>query len=198
MTVGGATAAQAGITYTYDQSPTYISQCLYAGCYQDPGLTKLTDGQTGVAGVAVNQASEWVGWYGVATVNIDFNLGAVRSVSSVSIGSSQNHLNDVVLPSFTVSAFEGGNWVVKGVLENAPSTDNNNSSYSTAPHPFFTLSDLGIQSQFVRISVLSNGPWAFLDEVSFQGNAVPEPGSAAMVLAGLGCLGLVSRRRRNR
>ncbi|NML16147.1 PEP-CTERM sorting domain-containing protein [Azohydromonas caseinilytica] len=200
LTVCGVTAAQARITYTYEQAPNDASGCTVPGCYKDPYMTKLTDGRTGYAGVLVDQARPWVGWYNLGVVNIDFNLGAVTPVSSVSIGSAQNRLDDVVLPSFAVYALEGSEWVLKGTLDNPPTDGNNRDEASKASHPIFTLSDLDIQSQFVRVSVMSNGPWSFLDEVYFNGqrNPVPEPGSAAMVLAGLGCLGLISRRRRNR
>ena len=179
-------------SYTFDQSTACGSWC-----YHDPSRTKLTDGVIGNAGWAANAGSEWVGWVYQPLVNIDFSFASVSSIGSVSIGSTQDYLGDVALPTFSVSAFESGNWVLKGTLVNPPSSANDNSPYSTAPHSFYTLSNLDITSNKVRVSVSANGPWSFVDEVRFTGNvsAVPEPETYAMFLAGLGLLGAVARRK---
>jgi hypothetical protein len=41
------------------------------------------------------------------------------------------------------------------------------------------------------------GATAFVDNIHLNVAAVPEPGSCAMLLAGLGLMGLVSRRRKS-
>ena len=70
------------------------------------------------------------------------------------------------------------------------------SRFSGAPHSFFTLSNLNINSDQVRLTARSNGPWTFIDEVRFETSPVPEPEAYAMLLAGLGLLGTMVRRRK--
>lgn len=194
-----ATGAQAATvtptSYTFDQS----NNC-GTWCYFDSAHTKLTDGVVGSAGWAANAGSEWAGWSGQAVVNIDFSFASVSSIASVSIGSTQDSLADVALPSFAVYAYESGAWALKGTLINPPSDANNVNAYSTAPHSFYTLSGLGIVSDKVRVAVNANGPWSFVDEVRFTGAGVapvPEPDTYALLMAGLGVVGLVARRRLN-
>ncbi|NOT83497.1 MAG: hypothetical protein HOP02_01685 [Methylococcaceae bacterium] len=61
--------------------------------------------------------------------------------------------------------------------------------YSTAPHGFLTLNDLGINSNFVRVQAVANGPWTFIDKVQFGASPVPVP--VAAWLFGYALLGLV-------
>lgn len=194
-TTGAMAATVTPSSYTFDQ-PTACG----TWCYHDASLTKLTDGVVGTAGWAANAGSEWAGWSGQAVVNIDFSFAAVSSIASVSIGSTQDSLADVALPSFAVYAYESGAWALKGTLINPPSDANNVNAYSTAPHSFYTLSGLGIVSDKVRVAVSANGPWSFVDEVRFDGAGVapvPEPDTYALLMAGLGVVGLVARRRLN-
>jgi hypothetical protein len=193
LALGQAAHASALPTYTFDQAPTCGSWCYY-----DTAMSKLTDGVTGQAGWAVNHGAEWVGWYPVPVVNITFQFGQSMNFSSVTIGSTQDALNDVVLPSFQLWAFEGGSWVSKGVISNPPSSANNNDPYATGPHAVFTFSALNFTTEQVRITATSEvqGTFIFVDEVSFNSAApVPEPGTWAMLLAGLGTTGLMLRGR---
>ena len=176
------------VSYTFDQANGCGSWC-----YFDPNFTKLTDGVIGDAGWAVNQGQEWDGWVGVGAVNIDFNFGQAVNLNSVAIGSTQDNLGDVALPSFQVSEWVGSQWVSVGSIINPPSSSNDNSAYSTAPHPFYTLSNLNIDSQYVRVTATANGPWIFVDEVQF-GSAVPEPESYALFGLGAGLALWAARR----
>lgn len=190
---GAMAATVTPVGYSFDQATACGSWC-----YHDGSLTKLTDGVVGRAGWAVNDAAEWVGWAYQPVVNIDFTFAGVSSISEVSIGSTQDSLGDVALPSFDVYAYESGGWALKGSLNNPASSANNVDAYSTAPHSFYTLSGLGIFSDKVRVAVKANGPWSFVDEVQFSDAApVPEPETGALLLAGLGVMQWVLRRRRS-
>ncbi|WP_338846731.1 PEP-CTERM sorting domain-containing protein [Massilia sp. W12] len=164
-------------------------------CYHDPDMTKLTDGVVGNAGWAYRQGQEWAGWVGQSVVHIDFHFSQANTFNSVSVGSTQDRLDDVALPSFDLYAKENGQWVWKASLENPPSSANNVDPYSSAPHGFFTFSNLQIHSQDLRLSARANGPWTFIDEVRFAG-VVPEAETWAMLGSGLGLLALAARRRR--
>ena len=193
-TTGAMAATITPSSYTFDQATACGTWC-----YHDASLTKLTDGVVGTAGWAANAGSEWAGWAGQPVVNIDFSFAAVSSIDAVAIGSTQDSLADVALPSFAVYAYESGAWALKGTLINPPSDANNVNAFSTAPHSFYTLSGLGILSDKVRVAVSANGPWSFVDEVRFVGAAaapVPEPDTYALLMAGLGVVGWVARRRR--
>lgn len=158
--------------------------------------SKLTDGIVGTAGWAANAGTEWDGWVGKPIVNIDFNFGSAKSISSVSIGSTQDSLGDVVLPSYGVySSTDGTTWTLVQSLVVPPSSANDNSPYSIAPHGFYTLSGLGITAQYIRVAALANGPWTFVDEVQFDGTTVPEPAAWALMVLGFGLVGVASRRR---
>ena len=194
---GAATAASANVvnpvSYTFDQSNSCGAWCNYF----DPSFTKLTDGVLGTKGWAANQGQEWAGWLSKPVVNIDFTFANSVQISNIRIGTTQDNLGDVVIPSFNIYDWESGNWVLKGNVTVPASSANDQYLYDTAPHDFLDLSNLNINSQFVRVSALTNGPWIFVDEVQFESsNQVPEPGSYALLLAGLCALTLVAKRRK--
>lgn len=187
-----ATGAQAAPSYTFDQ-PTGCGWF----CYEDSTGTELTDGVLGKAGWMLNGAAEWVGWRDTPLVNIDFDFGAATSIAGVSIGSTQNALNDVVLPSFRVYAGNGIGWTLLGALDIPASAANDRDTLDTSDHAFYELGGLNFQGRYLRLALESNGPFTFLDEVRFTPgpSAVPEPASAALVLAGLGIIAVQRRRR---
>ena len=181
----------APVSYTFDQ-PTSCG----SWCYHDPSFSKLTDGVVGNAGWAHNAGAEWAGWVYQPVVNIDFSFEGQKHFTSVAVGSTQDYLGDVALPSFDLWAREGNQWVLKATINNPASDANNNDPYSGAAHPFYTFSNLNFNSDQVRVTARANGPWTFVDEVTFQAAPVPEPETYAMMLAGLGLLGFIARRRK--
>lgn len=56
--------------------------------------------------------------------------------------------------------------------------------------------DLGVSSATGFSIAWTNPWWTAIDDIRFQTAAVPEPGTAALLLAGLGAMGLRARRRR--
>lgn len=187
ITLGQFQQARAAVpSYTFDQ-PTSCG----SWCYHDPSYNKLTDGVVGNRGWAVNAGAEWDGWVGVANVNITFQFAQAMQFSSVSVGSTQDNLGDVVLPSFDLWAYVGGSWVLQGSIVNPPSSANDASSGDTGPHAFYTFSGLNVVTDQLRVTAIATVPrtWMFVDEVRFDVSPVPEPSSYAMLLAGLALLG---------
>jgi hypothetical protein len=189
------------LTYSFDRYTDCGSWC-YHDTNGATGLTgtTLTDGIYGAEGWAANAGWEWLGWLNDSPVNIDFNFGSVKHVDTIKVGSTQDTLTDVVLPNVDVYQKVGSSWSLVSSLVTPENAANNRGVYSTAPHGFLTLGNLNIDSQFVRVTLRHsyNGPWTFADEVDFYASAapIPEPETYAMMLAGLGLLGLVARRRK--
>ena len=179
------------LSYTFDQ-PTSCG----TWCYHDPAFTKLTDGVVGLAGWAVNAGQEWDGWLYKPVVNIDFDFGAIIHIGSVKIGTTQDSVGNVAFPSFDLYKKVAGNWVLEGTVNIPPSSANNISPNSTAPHGWVTFDNLDIDSQFLRVTAHANSPWLFVDEVQFDGAVVSEPGTYAILLLGLGLMGLTAGKRK--
>lgn len=183
-------AQAAAPTYTFDQATACGTWC-----YHDPSNTKLTDGIVGNRGWALNAGTEWVGWRNISEVNITFQFAGPMNFSSVSVGTTQDNLSDVVVPSFTLWAYLGGSWTQQAVITNPASNANDSSSGDAGPHLVFTFSGLNVTTDQLRLTASANGPWTFVDEVSFNAAPVPEPETWAMLLAGLGLVGLARRKR---
>lgn len=188
------------LSYTFDQA----TDC-GTWCYPDSG-GELTDGVYGARGwgadLGQGNAAEWVGWYQDTTVNVDFDFGEQVSVSSVSVGTTQDHVEDVVFPSVTIyRSDDASQWDLVANLD-VPESSLNDQNYldPAKPHAFLVLDNLGINSaRYVRVSLAHsfNGPWTFTDEIDFVGAPVPEPATYALILGGLGLLGWATRRRRS-
>lgn len=144
----------------------------------------------GYRGWAVNAGAEWDGWVGVSSVNITFQFAQATKFLSVSVGSTQDNLRDVVLPSFDLWAYVGSSWVYQGSIINPPSSANDASSGDTNPHAFYTFSGLNVITDQMRVTANSTvpGTWMFVGEVRFDVSPVPEPSTWAMLLAGLALL----------
>lgn len=208
----GAQAAPLAPTgYSFDKATDCGTYCYHdAGVFTAAGATmpttpfgELTDGELGYAGWSVDGAAPWVGWTD-SSVNIDFAFNAAYNFSSVSVGTTQDNLFDVVLPNLRVfSSFNGTDWTLRGGLVTPPSSANDRSATSTDPHIFLTIGGLDFDASYVRLEVSNQGSpygtFSFLDEVRFDGGpvgAVPEPATWAMMIAGFGLAGAHLRRRR--
>ena len=161
---------------------------------------ELTDGALGYAGWAVDEGAPWVGWTD-ALVNIDFTFSGPRTFNSVSVGSTQDNPQDVVLPNISIfSSTDLINWTLRGSLNTPPSNANDNPAFSTDPHVFLTVSNLNFTSPYVRVQLNSNCCFMFVDEVRFSGaavaGAVTEPATWALMIGGFGMAGAMLRLRR--
>jgi len=200
----GAAAAVAAISIASPSRAAQIAPVSYtldvgtdtgSFTYDDSTGKELIDGAVGYAGWAVNGAGPWVGWTD-SVANIVFDFGGAVTISKVSVGTTQDALNDVVLPNlFVYSSNDGFSWVLRGSLLTPPSSANNVSSGSTDPHGFLDVGGLNYTSRYTRLQTTANGPWTFVDEVRFTDGVggVPEPSTWLMMLVGFFGLGAMLR-----
>jgi hypothetical protein len=193
------------VSYTFDQ---YTASGTYfygdGASHTSPAFTELTDGVYGVEGWAADlghgNSAEWVGWVYQPSVNIDFDFGHAVNIQQIKVGSTQDSVGDVVLPSIDVSYWNGASWVASASLVVPESSANDRPAYSTLPHGFLDLGSLNITAQKIRVTAKfsNDGPWTFIDEVDFYGttSAVPEPSTYGLVLAGLGVVAATALRKR--
>ncbi len=195
VSLGASSTAQAveilPVSYSFDKTTDTGS---YA--YHDWTGEQLIDGQYGAAPWSADlgngNAYEWVGWVHDTPVNIDFDFGAITGIDSIAVGTVQDHVNDVVVPSIEIySSSDGSSWSLEDSLDNSPESSLNDNQYFT-----FTLGNLGLNTRHVRVRLLhaGNGPWTFTDEIDFYAD-VPEPTTLAILGLGLAGIGFSRRKR---
>ncbi len=186
----GSGQAHGGSYNYWDKSYTGGGSTTTDGALLKGGVGDLTDGVTTTSNwYGIENAAgtgPYVGWLNGVTANptIDFRFGTVVVVDTVRIHADDSGgAGGVSLPS-TVTI----NGAAFAVTDPDPG--------STAPS-WLEFKGLGITGNHVTVSLGYGNSWIFVDEVQFAG-VVPEPETYAMMLAGLGLLGAVARRRRQR
>ena len=182
----GGTGAFNYQDFTYLPCPG--SDCTTTGAALSGGAGKLTDGVPPAdSWYQYGQLTPWVGWDVNETNGTDpvvtFNFAGVEDINSVTVWVDNTiGYGGVYLPSMV--AIDGTDFTI------AP--DNSN------PNPRgYTFSGLGITGSSVNVQFFqtSGYPWVMVGEVSFA-SGVPEPATWAMMLMGLGGLGVALRLRR--
>lgn len=154
------------------------------------GVGDLTDGVV-ASDIWINVENEagtgpYVGWQSVATPapEITFNFDGVKTIHTIRIHMDNSNEGGVVAP---LSVLVNGNLV---------------SSYAPpalGTIGWTTLSGLSEIGDSLTLTMNydfggGSGPsWIFVSEVAFE--AVPEPGTWAMLIAGFGLVGMAARRR---
>jgi len=203
FTVAGASAAPLAVSsysmanggtgaYNYQDfsyTPCPGGDCIITGAPLSGGVGKLTDGVSPTGNwYAYGDATPWVGWYsgypGGADPTVTFNFAGSQNIDSVTVWVDNSlGAGGVSLPDSVV---------IDGVSHSiAP-------DYGDGAPRGYTFSGLGLSGSSVDIQFNQGAtPWIMVGEVSFDGNgAVPEPATWAMMLMGIGGLGMALRSRR--
>jgi len=169
--------------YTYFDESYNGSGCVTcAGAALSGGLGDLTNGV--IATTSWNVAEPpagpgpYVGWRFVNPA-ITFSFAGVVNIDSVTISFDSNAITGVFAPQSVTIA--GQTFPITAPAQAGP--------FSA------TFNNLGFVGSSLPISITRNGVWVFASEVQFQATAVPEPGTAALLLAGGLLAAGIARRR---
>ena len=146
------------------------------------GRGDLTDGIIANNNWFVTEApghGPYVGWALDPTINFHWN-------SSVNVSSVTFHMDD--------ADGAGGVSTPAAIIINGI-TYNVTDPLGSAPFSF-TASGLTFSGTDMVVTIQRNNAWVFVSEVQFNAAPVPEPASAAMLLAGLGLMGALTLRRK--
>jgi hypothetical protein len=157
-----------------------------SGGFLHGGTGALTDGV--IATQAWNAVSDWsgtgeyVGWRGSPTIT--FHFANTVTIDSIKLYVDDSNIGGVTSPG--------------AIAVNGTQYDNSDYPLYFGGPQTITLDDLDIVGNTVKVTLDNPTSWVFLSEIQFfsAATAVPENGNLAMMLAGLGLLGLASRRRR--
>ncbi|HXG48674.1 MAG TPA: hypothetical protein VNO52_13700, partial [Methylomirabilota bacterium] len=144
--------------------------------YHDETGMQLVDGVRGIApwdsDLGHGPGYEWVGWASDPVVNIDFTFGSLTRIDAIHVSTTQDHLDDVVLPHVFLYADNGTGFSLIASLLN-PESSANDRQYRT-----FQFDTTGLDALRIRVSLHQSldGPWTFTDEIDFFQNrdCVPE------------------------
>lgn len=160
------------------------------------GLGDLTDGvvttQNWNAVENVTGTGPYVGWNANVTpdLTLTFNFGAAVDIDTVRIHVDESQVGGVNLPTTLALSWEsGGTQTLNFNIED--------DTADVAPS-WLEIGGLGITGvNSLKISLGYGDLWVFADEVEFYDAApIPEPGSVALMLAGLGLVGAAARKMR--
>ena len=177
-----------GGTYNYwDATYNGVGDSQIDGSFLQGGTGALTDGVIATQpwdAVSNSQGTgPYVGWKDTSPT-ITFHFGSTVQIDSITLYVDDSNVGGVTSPS--------------AVVVGGTTYDNSNYADYFGGTQAIKLSGLHIVGNSVTVTLVNPTSWVFMSETTFDGfvTSVPEPGNVAMLLAGLGLMGWMARRRR--
>ena len=185
-----ATSANAALTVT---SYTYDAAGVQPGgqtVLEDPGNLKLTDGVYPISGWNDGTNVGFIGGSaGQLKPGVTFDLGGQVDLMTIDVWTEEQFAYGS--ESVTISSsVNGSTWSATTVADTLAWVDQGAVFGNKVTIDVSSLPT----GQFYKMDFIEPGQWMMITEVDFEGSAVPEPTTTALL--GLGGLALIMRRRK--
>ena len=122
----------------------------------------------------------YVGWRQDPTIT--FHFATSSSIDDLKFAVDNTNVGGVSAPSSIIvngTTYSDPNWLT-----------------ASGPTEIIDLNNLNIHGDTVTVTLVRSNAWVFVSEAQFFSTSVPEPAEGALLLAGLGLVGGIARRRR--